>query len=291
MGFLSQGAAYRYAAEERGRERKAQMDKRVVIMGARGSVPVSGKQFEKYGCATTSVLVRLCGRSIVIDAGSGILALPGLLGPDEKRAELLLSHAHADHLIGLGMCPALMRADFRLDIYGAARGGMSVRRQIGRLLSPPLWPVGTDELPADVRYHTLKESFSLGGVAVESTQGVHSGGVSVFRISGDGVSIVYAGDTNLTEEHYRSLAEFAEGCDLLLCDGQYSDEEWKKRGSFGHSGYLAAARLGRDAGAKRVRIVHHDPFRTDSELDAAAEEVRRICGSADMAREGEEILL
>lgn len=267
------------------------MDKQVVIMGARGSVPVSGKQFEKYGCATTSVLVRLCGRIIVIDAGSGILALPRLLGAGEKKAALLLSHPHADHLLGLGMCPKLMEADFRLDIYGAQRGGMSVRRQVGRLFSPPLWPVGTDMLPADIRYHALKESFSLGEVTVESTEGVHSGGVSVFRISGGGVSVVYAGDTNLTEEQYAHLAEFAKGCDLLLCDGQYTDEEWIKRGSFGHSGYLAAARLGRDAGAKLVRIVHHDPFRTDSELDAAAEEVRRIYRRADMAREGEEILL
>ena len=267
------------------------MEKKVVVMGARGSVPVSGKQYEKYGCATTSVLVRLCGQVIIIDAGSGILSLPGLMRGGEKKAALLLSHPHADHLIGLGMCPKLMEADFRLDIYGAQRSGRSVRRQVAALLSPPLWPVGTDALPADVRYHTLKDRLCLGAVTVESTEGVHSGGVSVFRISGEGVSVVYAGDTNLTEEQYARLADFAAGCDLMLCDGQYTDEEWKKRSTFGHSGYLAAARLGRDAGAKRVRIVHHDPFRTDAELDAAAEEVKRIYSRADMAREGEEILL
>ena len=41
----------------------------VMILGTRGSVPVSGGDFLRYGGATTCVLVRLAGQVIVLDAG------------------------------------------------------------------------------------------------------------------------------------------------------------------------------------------------------------------------------
>lgn len=262
-----------------------------VILGARGSVPVSTKAFLRYGGATTCVLVRLAGQAVVLDAGTGLLELPPLLQEEEDRLALLLTHPHADHLMGLPMCPLLLRKDFRLDVYTARRGGLGAEEQICSLMSPPLWPVGPEALLSPPVFHDLPRRMELGKITVESMDGVHPGGVSLLRLSGGGVSVVFITDCTLTDDLLPRLTDFARDCDLLLCDGQYSDAEWPERAGFGHSTWTAAARLGRDCRAKKVRVIHHDPGHTDDFLDAAADELLRIHPDCTFARAGEEVLL
>lgn len=266
------------------------MEAVVTILGARGSVPVSGSEFSRYGGATTCVLVRFGTEYVVLDAGTGLLALP-----DEALAQsalpLLLTHAHADHLLGLPLCRYAMKKDARLDIYAAARGGLDARAQVCRLLSPPLWPVGPEQLPADIRFHDLPERFALGAVTVRTMEGNHPGGVSLLRLEAEGRSVVFATDCTLTGELLPRLADFARDCDLLLCDGQYHDDEWSGRSTFGHSSWGYVARFARSCGVRRLRIIHHDPFRTDGELDRAAQGLRAEGADYDFAKERECIRL
>ena len=84
------------------------MKQTAVILGARGSVPVSGEKFMRYGGSTTCVFLRLAGQPVVLDAGTGLLSLPDVLRENEREIPLLLSHPHADHLLGLPMCPAAL---------------------------------------------------------------------------------------------------------------------------------------------------------------------------------------
>lgn len=263
----------------------------VTILGARGSVPVSGGEFVGYGGATTCVLVRLAGQCVVLDAGTGLLSLPPLLGSEERRVPLLLSHPHADHLLGLPLCPLLFRPDFRLEVYAARRQGMGAEEQVRALMSPPLWPVGPESLPSPPVFYQLPAQLELGGITVESMEGVHPGGVSLLRLTGGGRRVIFVTDCTLTDGLLPRLTDFARDCDLLLCDGQYSDAEWPDRAEFGHSTWTAAARLGRACGAKQVRVIHHDPARTDRELDAAAAQLRCIHPDCVFARAGEEVLL
>lgn len=254
-------------------------------------MPVSGERFLRYGGATTCVLVRLAGQCVALDAGTGLMKLSACLDDGESHIPLLLSHPHADHLLGLPMCPLLSQRDFQMDIYAARRNGLDTQGQIRALMSPPLWPVGPERLSARLTFQDLPSRLVLGGITVESMEGVHPGGVSLFRLTGGGRRVVFITDCTITDDLLPSLTEFARGCDLLLCDGQYSDEEWPARAGFGHSTWSAVARLGRDCGAKRVRVIHHDPTHTDEKLDAAAEELRRIYPDCTFARAGEEVLL
>lgn len=267
------------------------MEASVVILGTRGSVPVSADAFVRYGGATTCVFVRLGDQAIVLDCGTGMMELPKVLRQEDNRLAVLLSHPHADHLLGLPMCPAVFDPAKKIDIYGATRNGMDVRQQICTFLAPPLWPVGPEQFPAKIIFHDLPEAFCLGDVAVETMDGVHPGGISLFRLTGGGKRIVCMTDCTLTEETLPKLTEFARDCDLLLCDGQYSMQEWKGRENFGHSTWVAAALLGTACGAKMVRIIHHDPFRTDAQLDSAAQELTAIHSNCAFARAGEEIFL
>ena len=122
-------------------------------------------------------------------------------------------------------------------------------------------------------------------------EGAHPGGVSLLRLTGGGKRVVFATDCTVNGPGAGPLAEFAQGCDLLLCDGQYSDAEWPERSAFGHSTWTAAARLGRACGAARTRVIHHDPGHTDRLLDDAAGELRAIHPDCAFARAGEEIFL
>ena len=261
---------------------------RVTILGARGSVPVSAPAFARYGGATTCVLVRLAGTGIVLDAGTGILRLPPDV-LDRSGLALLLTHAHLDHLNGFSMCPYMMLPGRTLDIYAAAQSGMSIEAILNDLYSPPVWPVRPSQLAAKLRYHEVAPEFVVGSVTVRSMDGVHPGGVKLFRLTADGKSVVFATDCTLTEALYPAVVEFARGCDLLLCDGQYSDAEFAARSGFGHNTWKTAAKLGADCGAARTRIIHHDPTHTDATLDAAAEEVRAVNGACGFAHEAEVI--
>ena len=267
------------------------MEISVVVLGSRGSVPVSADAFVRYGGATTCIFVRFGNQTIVMDCGSGMMELPKVLHKEDQKITVLLSHPHVDHLLGLPMCPVVFDPAKKIDIYGAARNGMDVRQQVCTFLAPPLWPVGPDRFPAEITFWELPERMILGDVTVESMDGTHPGGVSLFRLTGGGKTVVVMTDCTVTEENVPVFAEFARNCDLLLCDGQYSQQEWKGREHFGHSTWVAAAQLGADSGAGQVRIIHHDPFRTDAQLDSAAGELAAIHSNCAFARAGEEILL
>ena len=266
------------------------MEASVFILGARGSVPVSAEAFVRYGGATTCIFVRFGDQTIVLDCGTGMMELPKLLREEDRQLTVLLSHPHVDHLLGLPMCPVVFDPAKQIHFYGAVRNGMDVSQQIRMFLAPPLWPVGPDRFPAEIIFRDLPERMILGDVTIESMDGVHPGGVSLFRLTGGGKQIVCMTDCTLTEKILPELTEFARDCDLLLCDGQYSQQEWKGREHFGHSTWAAAAQLGVDCGAKQVRIIHHDPFHTDAQLDRAARELAAIHVGCAFARAGEEIL-
>ncbi len=262
----------------------------ITILGARGSLPVSDGDCARYGGATTCALFCAGETYVVLDAGTGLLSLPreamrgGVL-------PLLLTHTHVDHLLGLPLSSCAMNDELRLDVYGKTRGGLDARAQVERLLSPPLWPVGPEELPADIRFHELPETLRFGQITVDVMEGRHPGGVSIFRLTAEGKRVVFATDCALDNDWLPELRDFARDCDLLLCDGQYSDDEWTARAAFGHSSWGYVARFARSCGAKRLRVIHHDPRRTDEALDRAAEKLRAVDPAFDFAREGECIVL
>lgn len=267
------------------------MNPSVTILGARGSLPVSSQECLHYGGATLCVFIRLADQPVILDAGTGILSLATLLKPDETEIPLLLSHPHVDHLLGFPMCPALFDKRKKLHIYGTKRNGLQIEEQFRLLISPPLWPVSPEQVGSAITFHTIDGAFELGPVRVDVMEGLHPGGVTLFRLTGGGKSVVYLTDCSLTEDFFSKAAAFSQDCDLLLCDGQYAEDEWSVRKHFGHSTWTAAAQLAAAANAKYARIIHHDPFRTDRELDAAAKNLACIHPGCTFAYAGENIVL
>ncbi len=262
---------------------------RLTVLGARGSVAVSGKDKTEFGCATSSYIVEANGQTIILDAGTGILNAPADLSPG-LPVTLLLSHTHMDHVLGLPFFSALTRRGCTVNIYGKTRDGLTVEEQLRKFLSPPLWPVWLSVYPAQITFREPELPMEIGGVLVEGIESFHPNGSTVYRLSFGGRSLVYATDFEHSDEaSLRALTEFSRDTDLLMYDGQYSVEEYERSRGFGHSTPEMGLRVFRESGAKRLMLVHHDPRHTDDRMRALEEQYGS--DTVMFAREGDVITL
>ena len=259
---------------------------RLTVLGARGSMAVSGSCYSEFGCATSCYLVEADDEQIILDAGTGLLNAPH---GDDRCTTIVLSHVHVDHLLGLGMFGRLSVPGATTRLYVPAHSDDEAMRGLSRLYSLPLWPVEIVEYAGDVQVRALPDVLRVGDVEIRSIEGNHPGGCRVFKVSRRGKSVVYATDYEYEPESFQRLVEFAKRADLVLFDGQYNEQELKKKRGFGHSTPAVGIELLKRSGAKRLWVVHHDPYSTDEEL--AERERNMECDAARFAREGDTIEL
>ena len=73
---------------------------------------------------------------------------------------------------------------------------------------------------------------------------------------------------------YRDYQEFCQDADLLIHDAEYTEDEYRRTKTWGHSTYKDALHLALDAKVKRLGLFHHNQDRTDAALDEIVEECR-----------------
>lgn len=268
---------------------------RVKIYGARGSFPVSGAEFSRYGGATSCVLVNMDGQYIMLDAGTGLLAAEAELTALPDKLNILLTHGHLDHIQGLSCCSLFWQPERRIEIFSVPRDGLSTREQVEKLLSPPLWPVGPEAFQAEVTYTDIavnaKKGFHIGPVRVDTMESNHPGGSTVFKLTGSAASVVYATDFEARLRISTRLERLADRCDLLIIDAQYNEEEYASHRGWGHSTWRQSAAIGERCEARQVLLFHHDVRRTDAELDAVQKVLDAQYPRCRLARSGEEIMI
>ena len=255
----------------------------LAVLGTRGSVPTCGKDTELFGGQTSCYQLTAGSQTLLLDAGTGLLdaELPG-----DGDVAVVLSHTHIDHILGLTMFPALLQPERTVHLYGMTLEGRTLSGQLARLMSPPLWPVGLEELPARVVFHELEARQTICGMTVEAIEGSHPGGCAVLRVTAGGKTVVYATDFEHTPEKTAQLEAFARGASLLLYDGQYTPEQFSQCVGFGHSTAEEGGRLFKACGAEKLRLIHLDPWASDETLLAREREL-----GLSFAKRGEVIRL
>lgn len=259
---------------------------KISILGARGSVPTNGKDMLEFGGSTSCVLVETEDQAIFLDAGTGILHSPDV---GKKPISILITHPHFDHIMGLPFFPYNGEKGRKINIYGKKRDGLSVKEQIQRLISPPLWPCTLEEYKADYEIHDTDFPFTIGNITVDAMESDHPGGSLIYRLSDGKKKIIYATDFEYGEEKGRELIGFAKDADLMLIDSQYTDDEISTRKGFGHSTVRSGQVIINEANIKITRFVHHDPRHKDEMLKEMENGVKS--DTVAFAREGEVIVL
>ena len=244
----------------------------ILCRGARGSVPVSGPQFHRYGGATTCFEIKSHqGHRLLIDAGTGALGLNQELNGQPASFTVLLTHLHWDHTLALPFFAPLYNPQNTFDFYGhRTPEGMSIEDALEAVMQPPWFPVSFKSAGAVKRFHHLDgEPFSIGDIAVTHTQLFHPQGVTGFRLERDGVALVIATDVEHGDSQSdEALLKLAAGADVLIFDSQYHPEEHATlRKGWGHSTWEAASNMAREAGVGRLYLTSHDPGRTDEQID------------------------
>lgn len=257
---------------------------RLVPLGTGGYFPAHGRQ-------TMSFLLLGAGGALLLDAGSGVarLAEPAVAGllAGHERLDILLTHYHLDHVVGLSYLPGVWRGrPVRLFAPAPPLVETGPEEALGRLLAPPLFAASLATFPLPVEVVPYREErLEIGPLALRLRAQRHPGGSVGVRI---GDEIAYVTDTVLDPE----TEPFVRGVSLLLHEVWLTDEEAAggEAERSGHSSASAVADLARRAGVGRLVPVHHHPRRTPDELTALAAAMAARSGlPVAIAVEGEPI--
>jgi phosphoribosyl 1,2-cyclic phosphodiesterase len=257
---------------------------KIKCWGTRGSIPVSGKEYIKYGGDTTCLEIRTKSDDIIIvDAGTGIRRLGNqLLKEGRLEYNLIFTHAHWDHLMGFPFFKPVYRNDTEITAYRCPFPGKYVENMISKTLSPPNFPVKYSDVSAKISYKEgCPSEFEIGSVSVTPIRLSHPNGGSGYRFEEDGKSFVFLTDNELGFLHPGGLEvedylEFCEGADLLFHDAEYTPEEYSSTIEWGHSTYPGAIRLAADSGVKKLGLFHMSQDRTDDQVDEIVEKCHEI---------------
>jgi phosphoribosyl 1,2-cyclic phosphodiesterase len=278
----------------------------VRVWGCRGSVAAPGPETVKYGGNTSCVEVRLSsGQVLVLDAGTGMRPLGVEMTANGcPEIHILLSHLHLDHLQGLGFFRPLFNPDLEIHIWGPPSPVQPLSDRIAMYLSPPLFPVHLDDVPARLTFHDATEDVvPVGSATMRSGKVLHQGPTVGYRIEEHGLSLAYVPDHEpslgpslaTSEPEWMSGYDIARDADVLLHDAQYRDHEYHDHVGWGHSALADTVQFASKAGVQNLVLFHHDPYHTDDELETLLTEARRIWPWADdqicLASEGMTIAL
>jgi phosphoribosyl 1,2-cyclic phosphodiesterase len=286
----------------------------VRIWGTRGSIPTPGPLTRIYGGNTSCYEVRVGDALLICDAGSGIRELGNHLiarfGESPITAHLLLSHTHWDHVQGFPFFAPAYHAKNNIIVYDKSPFEAKSYQRLMAQFASEYFPVSSSDLKAHITWdHLGGGDREVAGVRIQTFDQVHIGGSLAFALSASGVRVVYATDNELDqliegtdERGLRRIAQpqvdFVRNADLLIGDGHYTDEEYARHKGWGHASIVTLVDLAVQADVKQLLVTHHDPNRTDDQVDAMIEHARaraRDLGASrltiEAAREGVQIEL
>lgn len=290
---------------------------RITFWGVRGSIPTPGPATLQYGGNTTCIEIRTAdGDLLILDAGTGIHALAqSLKAGDPADAHILITHTHWDHIHGLPFFSPILIPGNRLTIYGGQDPvtGEGIERALSVQLQYSYFPIREAELKANVQYVTLKPDATaqIGSASVTPVLLNHPVLNFGYRIEADGKALFFTGDYEPPfniyapeDKEFQPYQEIVDGqllrvteamadVDVLIVDASYTEEEYPAKMGWGHGTYQAAIEQAAAAHAGQLIFTHHEPGRSDAQLDAIFAEISTRHGGSGiryhMAREGMQI--
>ncbi len=269
--------------------------------GTRGSIPVSGLEFHRYGGNT--VCLEVCNQKdlVIFDAGTGIRDLgTSLLNTTITDIHLFIGHTHWDHVMGFPFFAPIHQPRFRIHIYAARGFEKSIQELFGGMLDHEYFPVRLEEIESSLIFHDLDggNPVLFDGMEIHYAYAQHPGVALCFKIVLPNKTIGYASDNEflvgyhghpslIDTNHsrllpYQEQIDFYTGCDILIHEAQYTPQEYQKKVGWGHSSISNVAILLKHTGCKEWIVTHHDPCHNDTDLLTKAQIHRRVLHDLDL---------
>lgn len=253
---------------------------KITIWGGRGSLPTPGIETSRYGGNTTCISIQAASGDItVVDAGSGVRNLGKYLRKKTAihNIRFFFTHSHWDHLMGFPFFQPAYHSDYSMTFCGGIHAQDSIRSFLSHQMEAPYFPVDFSQLKATSIFHCdnphhEKRSCNCHGLQVMAIHLNHPNGAYGYKFVEDGKSFIFIPDNELGFDHgngagREQMLEYVKNADLLIHDSQYSEAEYRYTRGWGHSTYADAIDFAMAANVKSVGLFHHDPDRTDDDLD------------------------
>ncbi len=261
--------------------------------GTRGSNPVSGPKYIRYGGNTCCLEVRYGDDHFIIDAGTGIRPL-GEEFQINGELNLFIGHTHWDHITGFPFFQPIYKNTTKINVYAPVGFDRKPKAIFTEMLAHAFFPVRLDDILADLTFKEIRDGdqIHIGKLTLEMHYAYHPGDTLCFKIKSPHHTVGYVTDNEvlmgyhghpkdvgknhpLLEPHKR-LITFLRDCDTIVHEAQYFPEEYRRRVGWGHSSISNAAAFIAATGCKNWIITHHDPQHSDRDLQVKVQLLRDI---------------
>ena len=267
----------------------------VTFWGVRGSYPQCRADFMKVGGHTSCVSVEADDEYLLLDAGTGLIdAGDDIQRKGIKKATLLISHPHADHISGLGFFKPLHDRSFSLSLIGGESSSLKgqengIEHILSTFVSPPYFPVPWHKTVCRKTHQDIEAGarFFIGNLLVSTFALNHPGGSCGYRMEFGNKSLCYITDTApIAGEPDHALINFISRTDLLIYDAMFTEEVFKAKPHWGHSTWNEAVALAKQSEAGALALFHHSPDHDDACMDDIETQAQAQFPRAFVARQG-----
>ncbi|NEO26540.1 MAG: MBL fold metallo-hydrolase, partial [Kamptonema sp. SIO4C4] len=243
----------------------------VKFWGVRGSIPSPGQETVNYGGNTSCVEMRIGGKHLIFDGGTGLRALGKSLTAEASphNAFVFFTHYHWDHIQGVPFFFPAFNEEDCFYIHGQVPPDeemMQMEEHFNHRVLHVNSPVPVADIKAQMKFHDIVcgETFQLDDITIETAPLNHPNGAMGYRVTWQDHTAVYCTDT----EHFpdridENVLHLARNADIFIYDAMYTDEEYHNPKSpkvgWGHSTWQEGVKIADAAGVRQLVILHHEP--------------------------------
>ena len=251
----------------------------VDFWGVRGSVPSPGPTTARYGGNTSCVSITVDNKILILDAGTGIRNLGStIIGQPELEIFVVVTHSHWDHIQGFPFFTPIYQPNRPVHMFPTLHKKNVVLSSLIDQMDGAHFPITPDQVPSNFNFVTENplEFLENNGFHMELVPMNHPGKAFGYKIKIDDKIICYFTDNEIDPPYEKSieldvLTEQCRNVDILIHDAQYIEADMPLKHGWGHSLISQVTKLGESAEVKNLVYYHHDPDRSDDDIDAELE--------------------